>query len=87
MIHSSSSSSLFRLNDHAPYYWRNEIWIPLREEKLRFPSSIIQHNGVGGSAANKTMSKTAMISLGLCGLVVSAYAVGFVLNRSRAQYR
>ena len=77
-----------------PYFRRNEIWIPLREEqarllKERFPSSIIQHShGVGGgSAANKTMSKTAMISLGLCGLVLSAYAVGFVLNRSRAQYR
>ena len=78
-----------------PYFRRNEVWIPLREDHVRiltgrFPSAV-QHGGGttmgGGSTANKTMSKTTMISLGLCGLVVSAYAVGVVLNRSRAQYR
>lgn len=78
-----------------PYFKRNEVWIKLNKDQVHFlkeafPSQILPSGTMGSSSTSlspsKTMSKTAMISLGLvCGLLF-AYTVG-INPRSRTQYR
>mmetsp|Transcript_14947 Transcript_14947/g.31739 ORF Transcript_14947/g.31739 Transcript_14947/m.31739 type:complete len:280 (-) Transcript_14947:37-876(-) len=70
-----------------PYFRRNEVWLKLNDDQVsylkeKYPSS---NRLVGGSSSN-SMTGRSMFTLGLCGLVVGAYAVGFIF-RSRSQYR
>ncbi len=78
-----------------PYFKRNEVWIKLNKDQVHFlketfPSQTLPSGTLGSSSAflspSKTTTKTAMISLGLCGLVVVAFTIGLNL-RSRTQYR
>jgi len=69
-----------------PYYRRNEIWLKLNVDQVsylkeKYPSS---NRLVGGSTSS--MNGRSMFTLGVCGLVVGAYAIGFIF-RSRSQYR
>lgn len=71
-----------------PYFRRNEVWLKLNDDQVtylkeKFPQA--EGGLVGGSSSN-TMKGRTMFSLGVCGLLVGAYAVGF-LFRSRTQYR
>lgn len=73
-----------------PYFRRNEVWLKLNKEQVdflkeTFPPTLSEGGG-GGQYAKKMTSKKTMISLGLCGLVLGAYAVGLAY-RSRSQYR
>ncbi|KAL3816160.1 hypothetical protein ACHAXA_001647 [Cyclostephanos tholiformis] len=70
-----------------PYFRRNEIWVKLNDEQAnylieKFPGGRLR----GGSSSSNMMSGRAMYTLGLCGLVVGAYAVGFIF-KSKSQYR
>ncbi|KAL7526852.1 hypothetical protein ACHAXR_001680 [Thalassiosira sp. AJA248-18] len=69
-----------------PYFRRNEVWLKLNDDQVtylreKFPTS--DGRLVGGSSS---MNGRTMFSVGVCGLIVGAYAVGF-LFRSRSQYR
>ena len=71
-----------------PYFKRNEIWLKLNDEQVsylkdKFPNTS-EGRLVGGSTGMKK-GKT-MFSLGVCGLVLGAFAVGFIF-RSKSQYR
>lgn len=71
-----------------PYFRRNEVWLKLNDDQVtylkdKFPMT---EGGLKGGSGTSTMKGRTMFSLGVCGLVVGAYAVGF-LFRSRTQYR
>jgi len=70
-----------------PYFRRNEIWLKLNDEQANYLIEKFPGGGLkGGSSSSRTMSGGAMFTLGLCGLVVGAYAIGFI-SKSRSQYR
>lgn len=73
-----------------PHFRRNEVWLKLNDDQVdylkeKFPTTSSEGRLVGGSSSS--MKGRTMFSLGVCGLVVGAYAVGFLFNKSRSQYR
>mmetsp|Transcript_10315 Transcript_10315/g.22972 ORF Transcript_10315/g.22972 Transcript_10315/m.22972 type:complete len:278 (+) Transcript_10315:118-951(+) len=73
-----------------PAFRRNEVWLKLNDEQVnylkeKFPTSDSEGRLVGGSSS--TMKGRTKFGLGVCGLVVGAYAVGFLFRSSRSQYR
>ena len=69
-----------------PYFGRNEVLIKLNKDQAHFLKETFPSQTLPSGTKTMKMTKTTMISLGLCGLALGAYAVG--LNfRSRSQYR
>jgi len=74
-----------------PYFRRNEVWLKLNDDQVsylkeNYPSSSNREGRLVGGSSSNSMKGRSMFTLGLCGLVVGAYAVGFIF-RSRSQYR
>ena len=69
-----------------PYFGRNEVWIKLNKDQVHFLKETFPSQTLPSGTKTMKMTKTTMISLGLRGLALGAYAVGLNL-RSRSQYR
>jgi len=77
-----------------PYFKRNEIWLKLNDDQVSYLKDKFPNNSegrlVGGSSSSSItgMKKgKTMFSLGVCGLVLGAFAVGFIFRSSKTQYR
>ena len=71
-----------------PAFRRNEVWLKLNDEQVsylkeKFPTT--SEGGLVGGSSSGMKGKT-MLSLGACGLVVGAVAIGFLFRSSRSQY-
>ncbi|KAL9186546.1 hypothetical protein ACHAXT_005784 [Thalassiosira profunda] len=70
-----------------PYFRRNEVWLKLNDDQVTYLKEKFPTVGEGGlTGGSLAMKGRTMFSLGVCGLVVGAYAVGFIF-RSKSQYR
>jgi hypothetical protein len=72
-----------------PYFRRNEVWLKLNDDQVnylkeKFPNPSVEK--LRGGSSSTSMSGRTMFTLSLCGLVMGAYAVGYIF-RSRTQYR
>ena len=77
-----------------PYFKRNEIWLRLNDEQANYLIDKFPGGGLKGgsslsssSSSSRTMSGGSVFALGLCGLIVGAYAVGFISKSRSSQYR
>ena len=72
-----------------PYFKRNEVWLKLNDGQVNYLKEKFPNPSEGklrGGSSYSGMNGKTKFTLGLCGLVVGAYAVGFIF-RSRTQYR
>lgn len=69
-----------------PSFRRNEVWLKLNDDQVTYLKEKFPAESAGGLRGGSSMKGKTMFSLGVCGLVVGAYAVGLMF-KSRSQYR
>ncbi|KAL3785409.1 hypothetical protein ACHAW5_010374 [Stephanodiscus triporus] len=72
-----------------PYFRRNEVWLKLNDEQVNYLKDKFPNTSEGrlrGGSSSASMNGRTMFTFGFCGLVVGAFAVGFIF-RSKSQYR
>ena len=71
-----------------PYFKRNEVWLKLDENQVSYLKEQYPklEGGLKGGSSSSHLKGRTMFGLGCVGLVVAAYAVGYIF-RSKTDYR